>query len=120
MLEIVLVLNTLWFFGGFNLFYLRREAFARWLVPKNERDNKAFEALIATGRFMGGFNFALMLLSLLLLINMSEFDTNRQWAILLMGLAAAHGWFRDGWPRSRTERICLRMERNRDTGRRGA
>ena len=57
MLTVVLLLNAIWFAMGFNAFYLRRTVFAKVVVPnKQHRDNSAYEAVIETGRFMGGFN----------------------------------------------------------------
>lgn len=91
MLEILLVLNALWFFGGFHTFYIRRKVFAKVVVPSEQRDTPVFETLIETGRFMGGFNFAFFALNILLLINIGEFDRDIQWATLLFVNAIAHG-----------------------------
>ena len=91
MFEALLILNALWFFAGFHLFYLRRHVFAKILVPKQDRDTPVLATLTATGRFMGGFNFAFMVLNLLLLFNLSAFDSDHQRAILLTVMAVAHG-----------------------------
>ena len=91
MLEILLVLNALWFFGGFHTFHIRRKVFAKIIVPKEDRDTPVFQTLIETGRFMGGFNFAFFVLNVLLLLNLGAFDKDLQWAILLLVMAVAHG-----------------------------
>ena len=91
MLEVVLILNALWFFGGFHVFLIRREIFAKIIVPRAERDTPVFRTLVETGRFMGGFNFAFFVLNVLLLLNLDIFDNKQQWAILLFAIAVAHG-----------------------------
>ncbi|MEM7360220.1 MAG: hypothetical protein AAF431_14050 [Pseudomonadota bacterium] len=91
MLKTVLILNAIWFFGGFHIFYIRRNIFAKIIVPQDERDTPVFQTVVETGRFMGGFNFALFVLNVLLLFNLGLFDQNLQWAILLFVMAVAHG-----------------------------
>ena len=91
MLEIILLLNAIWFAMAFQAFYLRREIFAKVVVPNKEhRDNSAYEAVIESGRFMGGFNLALSALNVLLLFNIGGFDKDSQWATLLIFNALAH------------------------------
>ena len=90
MLELVLILNALWFFGGFHTFYIRRHVFGKIIVEKDQRDNQAFQALVESGRFMGGFNFAFMVLSILVLLNMDAFDKDVQWVVILFSIAVAH------------------------------
>jgi len=92
MLELVLALNAIWFAMGFYAFYIRRKLFAKVVVPnKDHRDNSAYEAIIETGRFMGGFNLALSALNILLIFNIGGFDKDSQWATLLIFNALAHG-----------------------------
>ena len=92
MLEVVLTLNAVWFAMGFHAFYIRRKLFAKVVVPnKDHRDNSAYLAVIETGRFMGGFNLALAILNLLLVLNIGDFEKNNQWAVLLVFNALAHG-----------------------------
>jgi hypothetical protein len=92
MLEVLLLLNAIWFGMGFHAFYIRRKVFAKVLVPNKEhRDNTAYEAIIETGRFMGGFNLALSALNIFLLLNLGGFEKDSQWAILLVFNALAHG-----------------------------
>lgn len=91
MLELLLILNALWFFGGFNLFAVRSRIFAKVVVPREHRDTPVLETLIMSGKFLGGFNLAFCVLNILLLINTSLFDKDLQWAILLSANAVAHG-----------------------------
>lgn len=92
MLEVVLILNAIWFAMGFYAFYVRRAVFAKVLVPNREhRDTPVYDTLIETGRFMGGFNFAFSVLNILLVLNVGEFDKDSQWAVLLLVNAVAHG-----------------------------
>ncbi|MEM9775354.1 MAG: hypothetical protein AAF902_12295 [Chloroflexota bacterium] len=92
MLSAVLLLNAIWYAMGFYAFYLRREIFAKVVVPnKAYRDNSAYEAVVESGRFMGGFNLALSVLNVFLLFNVGGFNENSQWATLLIFNALAHG-----------------------------
>lgn len=91
MLEVVLALNAIWFGMAFHAFYIRRRVFGKVMVPiKGDRDNTAYEALVESGRFMGGFNLALSALNFLLLFNVGGFNQNGQWATLLAFNAVAH------------------------------
>ena len=91
-LKFLILLNTIWYAMGFVAFHLRRRVFAKVVVPLPEdRNNSAYQAVIETGRFMGGFNFALALLNLVLLFNFGGFDAAGQWATLLIFNALAHG-----------------------------
>ena len=91
MFQFILVLNAIWFALGFNLFALRNNVFAKVLVPKEHRDTPVFATLAATGPFLGGFNFAFCILSLLLLIFATTFPDPEQRIILLIVFALAHG-----------------------------
>ena len=60
LINAVFAANAIWFGLGFIAFYIRREVFAKIVVPiATNRNNSAFAAVIESGRFMGGFNFAL-------------------------------------------------------------
>ena len=89
--ELLLVANALWFGGGFNLFALRRRAFARTLVPREHRDSPAFDVLAESGMFLGGFNFALCAFSLAVLFLPQVFANPEQRAVLFLFFAIAHG-----------------------------
>jgi hypothetical protein len=91
MLEIILILNTLWFAMGFNVFSIRNQIFAKLLVPKAQRDTPVFKILAESGRFLGGFNLAFAVCNILLLINLDIFPSDEQRAILLFVFAVAHG-----------------------------
>lgn len=90
-LQVLFLLNAVWFSMGFHAFYVRRHVFGKVLVPiQAHRDNTAYEALVESGRFMGGFNLALSVLNVMLLFNLGGFETDRQWAVLLGFNALAH------------------------------
>lgn len=92
LLQILFALNAIWFAMAFDAFYRRRKIFAKVMVPKPEdRDNSAYEALIESGRFMGGFNLALSAFNVLLVFNVGGFESDTQWATLLIFNALAHG-----------------------------
>ncbi|MCO1336650.1 hypothetical protein MO867_20195 [Microbulbifer sp. OS29] len=89
--QVVLILNTIWFLMGFNVFSLRNQIFAKLLVPRAQRDTPVFGILAESGKFLGGFNLSLALLNILLLLNQSEFSGDIQRAVLLFVFAVTHG-----------------------------
>ena len=91
MLEIILVLNILWFAMGFNVFSIRNKIFAKLVVPREHRDTPVFEILAESGRFLGGFNFAFAVCNILLLVNLDVFPSAEQRSILLFVFSVAHG-----------------------------
>lgn len=91
MLELLLVLNAIWFAMAFNVFAIRSRVFAKLVVPKEHRDTPVLDTLVMSGKFLGGFNLAFCLLNILLLLNMELFDKDLQWAILLCVNGVAHG-----------------------------
>jgi len=91
MLELILILNAVWFAMGFNVFSIRSRIFAKLVVPREHRDTPVFDTLIMSGKFLGGFNLAFSVFNILLLITPSTFDKDLQWAIILFVTAIAHG-----------------------------
>lgn len=91
MSDIVLIANIIWFALGFHLFALRSIIFAKILVPKEHRATPVFDMLTATGKFLGGFNFAFCLLSVLVWFKSEAFPESVQWVILFSVFAIAHG-----------------------------
>jgi len=91
MLSTLLILNAIWFVMGFNVFAVRNKIFAKLLVPRTERDTPVFTILAESGRFLGGFNLAFALLSILLLVNQDLFPQPMQWSLLLFVIGVAHG-----------------------------
>lgn len=91
MLEVLLVLNAIWFAMAFNVFSIRNRIFAKVLVPREHRDTPVFDVLAESGRFLGGFNLAFALLNVLLLMNLDVFPSDAQRSILLWVFAVAHG-----------------------------
>ncbi|GAB2902463.1 hypothetical protein ACCI51_14350 [Microbulbifer echini] len=89
--EAILVLNCIWFLMGFNVFSLRGRVFAKLLVPREQRDTPVFGILAESGKFLGGFNFSLALLNILLLINHASFSSDIQRAVLLFTFSVTHG-----------------------------
>jgi hypothetical protein len=91
MLEVILVLNAIWFLMAFNVFAIRNKVFAKLLVQREYRDTPVFSILAESGKFLGGFNLAFAVLSILLLMNVDIFPTDMQRTILLFTIAVAHG-----------------------------
>lgn len=91
MILIVLILNTIWFSLGFHAFSIRNKIFGKVLVPKEHRDTPVFDIFVASGRFLGGFNFSYAIFNLLLVFSLNIFPNEMQRAILLFIFAVAHG-----------------------------
>ncbi len=90
MIQLVLSLNILWFAMGFISFSIRNDDLAKIVVPRKHRDSPLFQTVSQSGRFVGGFNFAFMLLAILLLLYLAEFPTDKQRVILFATFAVAH------------------------------
>lgn len=92
LISAIFLANAIWFGLGFIAFYLRRDVFAKIVVPvKADRDNTAYAAVIESGRFMGGFNFALSALNFGLVFNLAGLETPAQLSFMLVFNALAHG-----------------------------
>lgn len=92
LINAVFAVNAIWFGLGFIAFYIRREVFAKVVVPiAKDRNNTAYAAVIESGRFMGGFNFALSAFNLGLCLNLAGLETPTQLSFMLVFNAFAHG-----------------------------
>lgn len=86
--------SLIWFTMGFRYFGYQPETAAKVMVPRSARDSPLFKTFAAGVRFLGGFNAAFALMSLVLLyLALSDsalFAAPGERAILLSILAAAH------------------------------
>ena len=87
----ILIINSLWFLGGYHTFDIRGRIFAKIVVPREHRNTPVMETLVYAGKFVAGFNLAFLVLNVLLLFNLSLFEDARQWTLLLLVIAVAHG-----------------------------
>ena len=89
-----LAASFIWFMMGFRYFSLQPETAAKVMVAKSARDSPIFKTYAAGVRFLGGFNAAFALMSLVLLglaLSSSDlFTAPGERAIVLIILAAAH------------------------------
>jgi hypothetical protein len=87
---VIMVLNVAWFGLAVYFFSVRPVLVAKLLVPRGERDSLLFGTVMYTLRFLGGMNFALALLSLVLLVNPVGFTPVQQgWLALVLAVAHA-------------------------------
>ncbi|MCH9651879.1 MAG: hypothetical protein K0U98_26860 [Deltaproteobacteria bacterium] len=91
MFELLLFANAIWFGLGFHLFAIRSKIFAKTLVPKEHRETPVFDVLAESGKFLGGFNFALCAFNLLVALKSAVFPTSEQRLVLCLFFAIAHG-----------------------------
>ena len=91
MFVVLLVANAVWFGLGFHLFSLRSRIFAKILVAREHRDSPAFEVLAESGKFLGGFNFALCVLNVFVALRPDVFPAPEPRAVLCAFFAIAHG-----------------------------
>lgn len=91
---IALIGSAGWFGMGFRYFGFQQETAARVLIPREARQSPLFETTAAGVRFLGGFNAAFFLMSLILLgVVLSGaplFDAKAERVLLLIVLGAAH------------------------------
>lgn len=89
-----MVVNALWLGSAFWFFSLKNRAAAKLLIPKSARSSPIFLTMSAAIRFLGGMNFALALLAVLVLtlsaVDEKLFAHSSERAILLFGFGAAH------------------------------
>jgi hypothetical protein len=89
-INIIFVLNVLWFGMAFRYFSLTPDTAAKVLVPKSARGSPLFATVAASVRFLGGMNFAFALFALLLLFNRALFPQLNQIAFFAVIFAVAH------------------------------
>jgi hypothetical protein len=87
---VLLILNALWFGMGAFHFSLKPEASASSLVPRDQRASPLFRTLSDSIRFLGGLNFALMALCVMLLVFAGFFPEARQRMLFAAVVALAH------------------------------
>ncbi len=91
---VALTASLVWFTMGFRYFAFQAETAAKVMVGRPHRDSPVFRTYAAGVRFLGGFNAAFALMSLLLLVctlaGSELFDDAGERAIVLFVLAAAH------------------------------
>lgn len=91
---IALAASVGWFGMGFRYFGFQQHTAARVLIPREARDTPLFETTAAGVRFLGGFNAAFCLLSVVLLalhLMRSElFQADGERIALLLVIASAH------------------------------
>lgn len=89
-IDIVLILNVLWFGAAFHMFSLIPDTAARLVVPKSARDSPLFRTVSASVRFLGGMNFAFASFAALILFNRSLFPEPKQMALFAVVFSIAH------------------------------
>src|SRR6266571_5467887 len=90
-LDIVLLVNVLWFGAGAFYFGVTAASATKLLIPRHARHSPLSKTVSASIRFLGGMNLAFAVLSGALLFNQALFPENRQVAVLTSILALAHG-----------------------------
>lgn len=90
-LIVALIFNICWFAGGFHFFCLIPHKAALLLRPDIPPGDERTKLAIASMRFIGGFNFAFLALSLMGVLQFySSGDTSGK-SLLLSASAIAHG-----------------------------
>ncbi|MEM7135785.1 MAG: hypothetical protein AAF500_04355 [Myxococcota bacterium] len=86
--------SFIWFTMGFRYFSYQPKTAAKVMIPRSSRDSPLFQTFAAAVRFLGGFNAAFALMSLVLLVlaltGSLLFAAPGERAIVLFILAAAH------------------------------
>jgi len=88
--QLTLLLNALWFGAGFWYFAVKRTTAAKLLIPRSARSSPIFLTMSSALPFLGGMNFALCLLAVLLLARQDLFIAPQERSILLIVLGVAH------------------------------
>jgi hypothetical protein len=88
--EIVFLLNGLWFSAAFVQFSIAQSNTAKILVPREARDNALVPTIKASVAFLGGMNFALAALALYLATGPDLFAEAGEQTVLLLFFALAN------------------------------
>jgi hypothetical protein len=88
--EIVFLLNGLWFSAAFVQFSIAQSNTAKILVPREARDNALVPTIKASVAFLGGMNFALAALALYLATGPVLFAEAGEQTVLLLFFALAN------------------------------
>ena len=89
-IQILFLLNGLWFFAAFVQFSVAQTNTAKILVPREARDNVLVPTLKASVAFLGGMNLALALLAFYLATAPAAFAAKEQQIVLFACFAAAN------------------------------
>lgn len=89
--DVVLVLNILWFGAGAMYFGLRSTSATKLLVSREARQSPLFSTVAASVRFLGGMNLAFAVLAGMLLVSRALFPEAMQVAVFTAVFALAHG-----------------------------
>jgi len=103
---LILALNILWFGMAFRYFSIKSESATKMLLPKTHRAEPYWSVLSHAFKFLGAFNFALMLLSIFALIryHFPALDMETNAALFFIFFAAHFGQFWVNVPIARQER----------------
>jgi len=102
---LVLTLNILWFGMAVRYFGFKSESATKMLLPKTHRAEPYWSILSHAFKFLGAFNFALMLLSIFALIryHFPSLDMETNAALFFTFFAAHFGQFWVNVPLARKE-----------------
>ena len=88
---LILVLNILWFAAAFHLFSLKSINATKMLLARNNRIEPFHTVVAQLFKFLGGFNLALMVLSIIALLNYQKLVTNQLAPAIFFVFFIAHG-----------------------------
>jgi len=103
---LILALNILWFGMGFRYFCFQSESATKMLLPKTHRAEPYFSIVTHAVKFIGAFNFALMVLSIIVLVryHFPRLDMETNAALFFVFSLAHFGQFWVNVPLARKER----------------
>ena len=103
---LILALNILWFGMAFHYFWFKTESAAKLLLTRGNRAEPYWSIVAHAIKFIGAFNFAFMLLSIVALVRFHypSLDTETNAALFFVFFAAHFGQFWVNLPIARKER----------------